>query len=232
MKNKLCLFFLIFVFHTSWTQSTMENPNELGFNVNVLLNQVFFDNQPSQSGIPVFVPSGQFTSITYRYYSNPSLAFRSGIGFFQKEVIDSTSSGFFFVSDFDKIKYLGFNIGLQRRINISKVLKPYIGLDLIYQNIKTTNEHFEESTGGFDWRYKTQNINKTNSYGLGIPIGIQIFITKQISISTESNLEFMFSDTKTTFKDLLGQSGENVSNVDNTTVEWKLPLSVFVNYSF
>jgi len=236
MKNILYLLFLVAVSPHGMAQSDLDNKNEIGFNVNVLLNKVVFKKDNDDPNQNLRVPDDQLTNFTFRHFTTPKSGFRFGFGYYKDTRRDSLNSGFFLSTSVHKISYVSFRMGGQKRLNISKRLKPYFGLDFIYQFEKLEIDNTQSSTGGgFDWYFESNNVDLTNRFGLGIPIGVQIFVTDKISLSTESNLEFFREKIKNDFEEI-GDNG-NINNSQTTKsnsykVNWRLPLSVFINYSF
>ncbi len=217
-----------------WTpllaQSDLEPKNEFGFNVNVLLNRMLFDG-PDETE-PLTLPKDQSDGLIYRRYLNSNFAYKIGFGYYEDNRRDTISSTFFFTTTSEEIKYYGFQLGIQKRLNLSKRVKPYFGLDLIYRYQIMDSEYYEVGTGNFEWEYERRIKDFNSRYGLGVPIGIQIFVSDRISISSESNLEFLYETNKNKYEEFYSQSSKSTTDTEGYRLNWKVPLAVFVNYSF
>jgi len=232
MKNIILIVLLFITANLSVAQSPVEKKNELGVNVNMLLNKFVFTDENVL--FPLFIPKDQFTSLTYRRHMSTNVACRIGLGFYNDSRQDTFSAVGFMSDESLDIKYIGFQIGLQRRINISKRVKPYFGVELLYRHQKNSINRSEIITSGFDWEYESDNVSKKNGFGIGLPIGFQIYATERISISTESYLEIIYEETKDTFTEIYtgNNSNKNTDKSKSTFANWNVPLAIFINYSF
>ena len=236
MKNILTLLLFCIAFNSGFAQSNIKYKHEFGFNVNVLLNSLLFDNSNGTESL--FVPQDILTGATYRLYTSPNFAYRFGVGIFNNTKSDSTVNNFFSAVDNYKVIFFGAQLGIQKRFNISKRVKPFIGIEYLFRYEKNSVEHIEEgSSFGFgapDWQYTIKTTDFINRHGLGIPIGFQIFISDRISISTESNLEFIFEKRKNQHKETSNQTNSNTYTNDFKTnsLSSRLPMAVLISFGF
>jgi len=144
-----------------WLQAQTSKYTELGFNTSPLLTTFISIGQVEASNPPV--------AFTWKRVKNNGRVLRMGIGFNLRSetgFIEPNTNKFF------------FNIGFERRRNITEKWKYYWGGDLIFNR---ENNFRERSLIG-------------DGVGLGPILGIRYVINDKISFSTESTLYLVFGD--------------------------------------
>ena len=237
MKTFVHLFFLLFLCSPLWAQQeTSMRHHEISINVNDALEQFIFKSPKPDFNI--FTPfRHQFTQLSYRYFFNPTTAIRLGGAFDTVEKSDSSFTQFgtlAFLSR-EKRESWSIRIGLHRRFDLSKKIKPYFGVDFLYQ--EGFHEHFEKCIDFCFGPYESTSILKKTGKGLATNLGVQYFFTDRISVSTEINLEFINSSEKSKSDFIFdGQPNPEPSDYKDRSFSWvtdfNAPLVLFFSFHF
>jgi hypothetical protein len=236
MRKIMPLLFALFCFciHAFSQDSTKKEHlanQEIAGNATLLLKQVF---NLSSSTLPMLP-----YDITYKRIVG-NKAFRTGIGLtINNTSVYSCSSSSSQPTGPDQVTpsvtnsgNVYFRAGYEWRHDFNDRFMAYCGLDGIAQFGYFKSETSEISNGlPFSYHYnKTTDNITTLAGGLGPVIGIQFFLTKRISILTESPVYFQYIHQKEGITDysntLAGSSGYVSSTDKDTQTTNKMNLSV------
>jgi hypothetical protein len=123
---------------------------------------------------------------------------------------------------------LGLDIrqGMEKRWNMGKKIKGYVGLDLLY-GLQST----QISTNVFN--SKTDETTLENRLGMGPVLGLEYFFNKHFSISTEGSLYFTYGYSNTNFTDRsTGFPFTTNSNTTKVSSSISPPINIQLNYNF
>ncbi len=206
--------------------------NDIGINVNAILNKVIFKKINDEVNNPF---PDQVSVLTYRHFISPKIAIRLGLGFDQFSRNDSTNSTFSgTLIEKDEFQFYAVHFGIQKNILDAKKVKLSVGWDwFIRREVQELDRNEFFVGGGINFQeVKYNNIYKENSLGFGIPLGIQYFFSDQILISTEFGLEVFktFAKNKTAFNN--SSNNEYRKNPDVVNVKFRPPVAFFIHYRF
>jgi hypothetical protein len=157
---------------------------------------------------------------TYKIIFPSGWAYRSGYGF---------NYAFTTKSDVSRDQSsLGLDVrqGIEKRWNMGKKIKGYVGLDILYglQHTSITTSVFSN---------KTDEISIENRLGIGPVLGLEYFFNKHFSISTEGSLYSIAAYSNTDFTDR--SSGFPFTTNNKTTkinAAISPPINIQLNYNF
>ena len=128
MKKGIHLILLVLVSFSLFSQQEESNfKNDLGLNVNAILNKIIFKKVNDEITNPF---PDQLSVLTYRHFVSPKLALRFGLGydqFLKNDTISSTFSGP--LVEEDKFRFYAFHFGIQKNIVDAKKVKLTLGWD-------------------------------------------------------------------------------------------------------
>ena len=236
MKTFIKIFlFLFFCTPLRAQQEEAIRHHEISINVNDALEQFIFKSPKPDFNVFSSFPR-QLTQFSYRYFFNPKIAIRVGGAFDSQEKKDSTISGsgtLIFLTK-DTRQSWTIKLGLQRRFDLSKKIKPYLGFDFLYT--EQFNKRFEKCIDFCFGPYESTSILKYKGKGLATNLGIQYFFSSRISVSTEVNMEFIHSSEK--FKIDFNYEGVPFEPSDyedkksSLSLDFNAPLVLFFNFHF
>ena len=233
MTNFFQIILLMVLSTTMYSQEPTSNlKNDIGINVNAILNKVIFKKVNDEITNPF---PDQLSVLTYRHFVSPKVAVRLGLGFDQFSRNDTVASPFSNqLIEEDKFRFYAVHFGIQKNVIDAKKVKLSLGWDWFFrgelQDI-TRNDFF--FTGGIDLEETIfTSIYKENIVGFGIPMGVQYFINDYILISTEFSLEIFnkFSKQKAEFNG--NREDEYRKNPNEVNVKLRPPLALFIHYRF
>ncbi len=206
--------------------------NDLGLNVNAILNKVVFKKVNDEIINPF---PDQLSVLTYRHFVSEKLAIRIGLGFDQFSRKDSTFSNFSpLLIEEDEFRFYSFHFGIQKNIVDRKKIKLSLGWDWIFRRElqeQTRNDFF--FGGGMNLQeFIFTYFHQENSIGFGIPIGVQYHFNDHIFISTEFSLEAFQTYSKDKSEQDGSTNNEYRDNPDIINVNFRPPLALFVHYRF
>ena len=206
--------------------------NDLGFNLNAILNKVIFNKTNDEITNPF---PDQVSVLTYRHFVSPKVAIRLGLGFDQFSRNDSTFSIFSGpLIEEDKFRFYAVHFGIQKNIVDAKKVKLTLGWDWFFRREtqdKTRNDLFVGGGINFLESVSTDVYKETN-LGFGIPIGIQYYFNDCILISTEFSLEIFQTSSKNKLVYNNSFNEEYRDNPDVVNIKFRPPLALFIHYRF
>lgn len=235
MKKGIHLILLLIFSFSLFSQRDGSNfKNDIGLNVNAVLNKVIFKKVTDEIANPF---PDQLSLLTYRHFVSSKLALRFGFGYDQFSRNDTTFSSFGGqLIEEDKFRFYAFHFGIQKTMLDAKKIKLTLGWDWIFRS-----EHQERYSNDFVFitgiGTALDEVNYSDFYkelnvGFGIPVGIQYFFNDHIFISTEFSLEVFqtFSKNKSEYN---GSTNNDFrDNPDIINLKFRPPLAMFVNYRF
>lgn len=191
-------------------EDTLSKPtkHELGFNTTLLIKQVLSFN-------PSNIPFSPYM-VTYKYTLGKQTNLRAGAGI----TVQKTSST---ENDINKRHSKFYSMDYRLGAEIQKMLtqrwKAYYGIDVVYMY----NETFTE------FQFNTFS-SQTKGYGIGPVAGIQCYLTKRLSLFTETTLYFTNTDEriKNTSSSPFGQNSSSHSNILRGDI--KLPTTLYLAF--
>lgn len=232
--TKIFQILLLMILNTALYSQT-ETPNlknDIGLNVNAILNKIIFNKINDEITNPF---PDQVSILTYRHFVSSKIAIRLGLGFDQFNRYDSTFSIFSGPSiEEDKFRFFAMHFGIQKNIVDAKKVKLTLGWDWFFR--RELQERIRNDLfigGGINFQeIISTDLYKENSFGFGIPIGIQYFFNDHILISTEFSLEIFktFSKNKSEFNG--SRNDEYRDNPDVVNINFQPPLAMFIHYRF
>ena len=204
---KKSLLFLSVIFSTPvWSQDStlITKPStpkiiahEFGGNITLLLKQVFNLSNNTFPTLPY--------DLTYKRICNSS-AIRIGLGITMNNSTvkaTETTSGIntpppgpdLIIPTTNKSFNIFYRAGWEKRFELEKRILAYGGIDLVgqygYSN-SASSEVFNNLPSNYSYTRTTDDIN-TIAFGVGPVAGIQIFLTKKLSLFTEMPLYFTYT---------------------------------------
>lgn len=210
-KNTL---FIAILFSLSGFAQDNQNPpmpeefkisHEIGINTTFLVKQMFSLSSSSFTTLPY--------DLTYKLIRR-NQAIRAGVGVsLNNSTVSTSTSGSSatpgpdpIVPTYSKSMNLYYRVGWERRFALQSKVMAYLGLDIIGQSGNSSSQSsvvFNNLPNYYSYS-KTTFDSKTMGYGGGPVAGIQLFLTKKLSIFTEAPIYFQYT-TKT-------EKTENYSN--------------------
>ncbi|MFK8006145.1 MAG: hypothetical protein AB8H03_07235 [Saprospiraceae bacterium] len=235
MKKGIHLILLL-IFSTSlFSQQEDSNlKNDIGINVNAILNKVVFKKVNDEITNPF---PDQLSILTYRRFVSPKLALRFGFGFDQFSKNDTSFSTFGapLIED-DKFDFYAFHFGIQKTMLEAKRVKLTLGWDWFFrreQQDRIRNDFvFISGIGTTFNEVDITNFYKELNVGFGIPVGIQYFFNDHIFISTEFSLEVFQTFSKSKSENNGSANNDFRDNPDITNIKFRPPLAMFLHYRF
>ena len=235
MKKGIPLLLLLLISSSLFSQQeNFHLKNDIGLNVNAILNKVIFKKVTDEITNPF---PDQLSVLTYRHFVRPKLALRFGFGYDQFLRTDTSFSNFGGqLIENDKFRFYAFHFGIQKNVVDLKKVKLTLGWDWIFRS-----EHQDRIRNDFVFisgigtaldEVEYTNFYKEANVGFGIPVGFQYFFNDRIFISTELSLEVFqtFSKNKSEYNGSTNNDFQD--NPDIINVKFRPPLAMFVNYRF
>lgn len=229
--------------------------HEVGANVTTLLKQVLSFSNTNFPTLPY--------DITYKtIFPNGALRAGFGVSLNNSENASTTTTTTNsstsqpsqpgpdpVVPTINKSSSLSFRVGYECRHAFEKNLIGSLGIDFIGNK----QNSFSQSSGGFNNLPHNYNFNKTtddisvSSFGFGPVGGLQVFISKRLSLFTEMPLYILYAtekETTTSYSNSAFSSGSggplnftatNVvrqSTLETTTVTLTLPVTLYLAVTF
>lgn len=156
--------------------------------------------------------------ITYKAISRSGNAFRMGIGgtFNNRKEEDDNQ-----VPRITNAYELDLSLGYEYRKSVSKSWLCFFGLDAVTHlaNSKTVaNDGFDETT----------TITKNNRFGAGPLMGIQLNISKRVSLFTETAIIFSYTSGSFESKFKNNPVFDSKETISETGINFVIPTSVFL----
>ena len=238
MKKIFHIILFTFFAQITWAQENkLPNQHEFGINTNLLLEKLIFRNSAKDfvtfSG-NLNVPAIYNNWLTYRYYyAGGKFAFRTGLGYYFHENRDSSISVFQESHFSESVRQFSAFLGYQKQFLLGKKVQAYTGLDLFYTRKNDIQKGEERSVGGFfqnEFTYKNTLLN--NYIGIRMPIGVQFYINKRISLSTEMYVEGFTRFRKEKFENSNSPEPNEQEGNRITQFSFQRPLILYLNYRF
>lgn len=237
-KTVMKLYFKIFIFllfgNSTFGQDVKPKPiREVGININSILNAFLFETT-REGQFPSIQDRDRWASIIYRSYNGPKTAFRLGLGMMKRSKTEDFTSPGFSTSEFkSSVKYFAAQIGFHRQYYLHEKIGAYSGFDFFYKNEKNTSENDGTFVFIEPSNFGDKTVIQNHIFGLGIPLGIQFFITERISISTEMMIEGSTTFRKEIFENTNG--GNSFSNDEDSEFidfDFRAPMALWISYRF
>lgn len=194
------------------TENTREQfNNEIGINVSQFIKNYINFSEYYHYHNPVYF-------INYKRVDDKQ-AFRISLGGFY--TVDKDTGGYNSNTNFSGKTYsINTLIGYEFRHTINKRWMYYYGLHFLHSYNEYASENLEPANGR---PYRQGTIKE---YGAGPVFGIQLFLNKRLSISTETNLYFNFSrqEEKTSYPNDPDYDKEELH--EHTTLQFSPPLTI------
>ena len=225
MKTKLILLFLL-VSNITFAQLEKKQNHTFSVNVNYLLDQ-WISKSDRQS---IFeVESDHIVLVMYR-----NKKFRIGAGgVFRHEVVNGT-----FATNLWNQTHRGYvlQIGVQGVKNVWEKWDFIYGGDVLFQHRKFRSELTDDSGNFIAAGDDVWSEIKRNTIGLNGFMGVQFYVTKQLSFSTEFSLRLnrtynSFDEGDAVFfNNPLFSQVSNINQREN--INLAAPLTLFLNFQF
>jgi len=179
MKKSLLLFIAIIFASSIYAQDEKPKNNELGINATSFIKEFFSLNSAD-------VDEGPYM-ITYKKHKGNN-AFRLGLGGQFSQLNEDIDGGGKLTT---KDNFVALRVGYEWTKSVAKRWNIYYGLDVITDFSQSASQTTSFLSQGQieDTELKTQSI----SFGGGPVLGIQFFISKNISLVTEGSLYYKYT---------------------------------------
>ncbi len=182
-----------------------------------------------------------------KYYLEDDLALRLGFGFtldaYKREKADSMGLSLIEVDSTSSRYFINTSFGIEKHLNPSKRLDPFIfaQLDLTFiGKTKIEAETREISTAGVSSLNRTIKRDGGIAFGLQVGGGMNYFLTERFSIGTELALRFQVVSEGGTISDneiftpIGGSSVSDISSSEDriTTTELNVSPNALINLSY
>ena len=158
--------------------------------------------------------NNSLNQIKFRYFTTPSVAVRLGFNISKKDSINNVNTPYGVNSSFSnnerKSSMVGVNLGLEKHLEGTKRLSPYIGADLSITDKSSSqsisnNQSTTTVTNAWYYTYYSNNTTLTQiqengytRYGLSLFTGFDFYIAQHFFFG----YEFAYSITKTNWKNV------------------------------
>ena len=223
---KSCILLLLFTILSSGLSFSQEE-EEIGkvhpthFRNEITINATFFIKEFLSFDSEIINPVSPFL-ITYKHIKNFN-AFRFGIGWNIEKSSEEQAFGGGELED--KTNEVELRLGYERQVPLAKRWMVYLGLDGTYGKFKDVTTF----DSGFDVVTTTTD---QNSYGGGPVLGIQFFINKRMSLSTEGAMYYIYSNTEERITSQGFPDVNSTRKIENQQFTFNLPTSLFFGIWF
>lgn len=233
MKQYFFIFLFSFISFASKCQDNLSlSRHSIGININSILDELLFSSEENNNQNLEIESKEKWSKLTYWNYANDGKsALRIGVGFSRKSFADSfLTPGVLTETVNNKLTYISIQIGFQKHKYFAKRINAFYGIDFIFKN-----ELFDETYGQINTSNESifwiNNKNNFHSIGGAIPLGIEFFLTQNISISTEMMIEAFFKFQKAKYKSSSGGTfQDSVVGSEFELINFRGPVAIWINF--
>ena len=220
MKKSILFFLITFISISLLAQddSNKSLTHEIGINATSFIKNFFSLNSSD-------VDEGDYM-LTYKKH-NANRAFRLGLGGRFSQVNEDIDGGGKLTT---KDNFIALRVGYEWKNSISQKWNIYYGLDAIAdftQSNSSTNAFL--NTGQIE---KVELISEDYAFGGGPILGIQFFISDQISLTTEGSLYFRYNNLTEKEKFQVQSQFNKEDTSSKSKFDFGLPTALFFTFWF